>query len=33
MNNNKVACMNISKKYGYDYWDEIENLDMVDIDT
>ncbi len=21
MNNNKVACMNISKKYGYDYWD------------
>ena len=21
MMNNKVHCMNISKKYGYDYWD------------
>ena len=26
MNNNKVHCMKIAKKYGKDYWDDVVNL-------
>ena len=28
---NKVYCMGIAKQYGKEYWMEIENMVMVDI--
>ena len=33
MNNNKVKCMKVAKKYSKDYWDGIESLVMGDIFT